>query len=341
MNFCQLVVTLLFFLPYTTRIRACQFLANTWWEIWCFMIEVWSGIPYRFTGDAVGECENAILIGNHERGIDFTTGIVVVSRANGIGCGRMMTMMKKSLLLVPGIGWTHYFQGSLFLSRSWEKDETALRRKLNDIETARFPHPFWVGIYPEGTRITTAKRAQSHVFAKQKNLPILQHVLLPRTKGFTFLMASLPTSVQVIYDVTAAYEGSPLYPSHPLLYGGFATRSVHVHIDRIPIASLPRPDDEAALSEWLVERFRRKDALLTEFATNGRFPGEEASWGSHEQDRRKRYRAVFVAWAMILTFVCYAVLRSTPLFNFMFVLIAATLHKVNLAGRRKKSEKRE
>ena len=63
-----------------------------------------------------------------------------------------------------------------------------------------------------------------------KHLPLLQHVLLPRTKGFTYLLKNLPTSIDVIYDVTAGYIPNGLYIHHPLLYGSFECNNIHLHI---------------------------------------------------------------------------------------------------------------
>jgi hypothetical protein len=55
------------------------------------------------------------------------------------------------------------------------------------MEDGTFPRPFWVGIYPEGTRITPKKWKESITFAAEKGLPQLNNVLLPRTKGFVFV----------------------------------------------------------------------------------------------------------------------------------------------------------
>ena len=49
-----------------------------------------------------------------------------------------------------------------------------------------YTFPFWIVIFAEGTRFTSAKHAESVKFVKEhpeKKLPILDHLLLPRPKG--------------------------------------------------------------------------------------------------------------------------------------------------------------
>ncbi len=125
------------------------------WEIFCFILEVWGGIPVSMYGDKIRANECAIMIGNHCAGLsvsaspflcsfsrlsfllclcsgslDFASGVIVLARAPGIGTGRCMTAMKSSLKYLPTVGWTHVLQGSLFLQRNWESDHKALSAKL-------------------------------------------------------------------------------------------------------------------------------------------------------------------------------------------------------------------
>ena len=90
---------------------------------------------FHFTGDAPTDPHaNVIVVGNHSAGLDFMSG-VVVSHRFGVNCGRFMTFMKQSLQFVPTIGWTMWCQGSLFLKRSWEKDEKRINAKLDSMKT--------------------------------------------------------------------------------------------------------------------------------------------------------------------------------------------------------------
>jgi len=305
-----------------TATAVCQWAANLWWPWFPYIMEVWARVPYRFTGDHIPDGENAILICNHGPGSDFITGIVFSARVASLRCGKMMTLMKDSIKWIPSVGWIQYFQGALYLKRSWEKDQKALLKRLHDMEHNKFPRPFWIGIYPEGTRITPKKKADSIAFAKTKGLPQLQNVLLPRTKGFTTIMSSLPTAIDAIYDATVAYTGGPIYFSNALFGGKFQAEKVHLHMRRILIKDLPR--DEEGLHQWMLDTFFQKDKLLENFEKTGTFPGEEVSYNRELLLFNFFYH--FLAWSlllvmMLLFFTGFSVWSLVSLFFTVFLAI--------------------
>jgi len=55
--------------------------------------------------------------------------------------------------------------------------------------------------------MTPKKLEAAQEFARSRNLPVLNNVLIPRTKGFVFLRHSLATSVKAVYDVTNTFVG--------------------------------------------------------------------------------------------------------------------------------------
>lgn len=340
LNAAQFLCFRLYFLSYTQRLSLSQELATKWWELFPFLTEVWAAIPYVFTGSFPEEVESSILIGNHERGMDFTTGISIITRAGKLGCGKMMTMMKQSLAFVPTIGWTHYFQGSLFMRRSWEKDQINITNKLQEIETGIFPKPVWIGIYPEGTRITPKKREESIKFAQSRGLPQLNNVLLPRTKGFTFLLHGLPTAIESIIDATCGYAGSPMYPWHPFILGRFATEAVHIHLQRFTTAK-DVPKEEKEQADWLLERFVHKDKLLEEFNTTGHFPGQEQT---KLRTRFTHLRTVFAVWAIFVTLAWTLVFGCSSTFvirSFTLLVVTLALTFVRQAQAQKKAAKKQ
>ena len=146
-----------------------------------------------------------------------------------------------------------------------------LKHKLHAMLAPEYPKPFFFGLFPEGTRITDEKREASWAFSREKNLPLLQHVLLPRTKGFACIADTLRAQIDCVYDMTSAYEGGPAFVQHALLEGAFRTRAVHVHVHRVPVEALPR--GEEALKVWLLEQFVMKDRLLQHFKLHNCFPG--------------------------------------------------------------------
>jgi lysocardiolipin and lysophospholipid acyltransferase len=169
-----------------------------------------------------------------------------------------------------------------------------LEASLKAIVDNHHPRPVWVGMYPEGTRITDAKRAESWSFAEKNGLPRLNNVLLPRTKGFTFITEKVRPVLDCIYDVTIAYKGGPAYIRHALTDGVFQTSAVHMHVQRIPVADLPQ--GEPALKQWLLERFKQKDALLAHFHEHQNFPGSR----NFCPPATTRLINTYFAWAMLI-----------------------------------------
>jgi lysocardiolipin and lysophospholipid acyltransferase len=97
----------------------------------------------------------------------------------------------------------------------------------------------------------------------------LEHLLLPRTKGFTAVVQGLRGHLDAVVDVTIGYEAG--VPTLWQWAQGFVPRA-HLHVVRHPIESLPAED--AALGEWLRARFSEKDQRLAAFYEKGAFEGE-------------------------------------------------------------------
>ena len=67
--------------------------------------------------------------------------------------------------------------GSLYLKRNWEGDRVSITEKLRELETGVFPRPFWIGVYPEGTRITPEKKEKSVEFARARGRSRWLHLI--------------------------------------------------------------------------------------------------------------------------------------------------------------------
>jgi len=244
---------------------------------------------------------------------------VLANRAANLGCGRFMTFLKASLQFLPSIGWTHYFQGSVFLKRNWQSDENAIKKKLEEIEINNFPRPFWIGIYPEGTRITSKKHEESVKFAQQRGLPQLNFVLLPRTKGFVTVVQSLPTAITALYDTTVAYQNAGFNLLDPLFHGQWKCKAVNVYFKRIPFHTLPR--DEEGLNKWLYEDFRQKDLVLQHFEINQTFPGQII----RSNTDYLHHLVVWILWSTIFTGAVYLMSGNAPFATFSLTAQFITL----------------
>ena len=112
--------------------------------------------------------------------------------------------------------------GMIMVKRNWLLDQAKIKAAFRTLATYR--EPVWMIVYPEGTRFTPQKHLQVRLtpiinvmwcgvvwcgveksleFAKSRNLPSFQHLLLPRTKGIVQVIKQLrQTHVQHIYGLS-------------------------------------------------------------------------------------------------------------------------------------------
>ena len=146
----------------------------------------------------------SLISGNHSTKGDPLALFLVGHRLNRIG--NMRFMVKKVLLLFPVLGLAAYFLDFVFLSRTWTKDESAIRRVFRSMLEGTRKRLFWICLFPEGTRITPQKQRESQEYASSKGLPVLKHVLIPRVKGLQSTLVGLRSDVDAVLDVTIAYS---------------------------------------------------------------------------------------------------------------------------------------
>lgn len=236
--------------------------ARFWWGIFVFSIENVQGVQLIFTGDILPKRENAILIANHSGLIDPPLLLCLAHRFNRLA--DIKFFVKDILKFVPGVGWGLWFLNNIFLKRNWTADRASIEETFKYVKDHRIP--IWLASFIEGTRLTRKKLLQSQEYARKNGLPILNHVLIPRTKGFVASIVGLEGHIKAVYDITIGFVGKT-----PSLLDLALCRiqEVHIHIRRIEIATLP--NGEVELSNWAIHLFEEKDALLETFSKAGSF----------------------------------------------------------------------
>nr|XP_032819766.1 lysocardiolipin acyltransferase 1 isoform X2 [Petromyzon marinus] len=121
-------------------------------------------------------------------------------------------------------------------------------------------------------------KARSDQFAEKNGLPKYEHVLHPRTTGFTHIVQRLHSGgkLDCVHDVTVAYPCS--FPQNELqLLAGRFPHEIHFHVRRHPVSTLPL--DSAGLAAWCCDRWLDKEAMLRSFYERGSFvvPATEPS----------------------------------------------------------------
>jgi len=240
-------------------------------SVWVFIQDVFekkNKATITYSGDDLPEKEDAIVVANHQSWDDFILVNSVAFRKRAVKS--LKYFAKDSLKFLPGFGWGMYLMGQIFVKRNWTSDKKMIDKAFSGIKNDK--EPVWIITYLEGTRITPEKLIKSHEFAKERNLPILKNVLIPRVKGFTASVNSFRNShVKFVYDFTIAYshkeKGFGVMPSIPtLLSTDLSDYRFHIHIRRIPIEEIPNTNEE--IYQWAIKLFQEKDNFLEELKHN-------------------------------------------------------------------------
>ena len=226
-----------------------SYVAGSLWLLCQHMFEEQNDVKIKVTGpEAFPKGESALVISNHRSFLDFCMVHSVSMRCNMIGNCRYFS--KDSVKYIPFFGWGMYLAGFIFLKRTWANDANAINATFNTLIKNRLP--IHLVSYLEGTRFSHEKASESHEFARKNNLPIFQHTLLPRTKGFTASVQGLRGShIDHVYDLTIAYyhykRGFGATPSlNDFLFGRLNEYQFRVHADRYQMDQVPEGKDEIA-----------------------------------------------------------------------------------------------
>eukprot|EP01105_Mastigella_eilhardi_P017817 TRINITY_DN4107_c0_g1_i1.p1 TRINITY_DN4107_c0_g1~~TRINITY_DN4107_c0_g1_i1.p1 ORF type:complete len:319 (+),score=64.04 TRINITY_DN4107_c0_g1_i1:69-959(+) len=215
----------------------------------------WSGVDLPLH-------ENALVLSNHMTAGDWLM-LVMLAKAKGM-LGVLKFFIKEEAKWIPGIGWGCYALRMVFVSRDWARDKDSIANAFQRLKTSGMP--FWLASFLEGTRKTPKKLAASQAYAKKKDLPNLNHLLLPRTKGFVATVQALRNgTIDAVYDVTLFYAGHP-----PTIFADTIGK-IHVHLRRWAVSELPTGDAE--LHAWCMRIWTEKDELIQQCETQGHFPG--------------------------------------------------------------------
>ncbi|KAL9601183.1 MAG: hypothetical protein Q9219_002683 [cf. Caloplaca sp. 3 TL-2023] len=243
--------------------------------------------------------ERLVMIANHQLYSDwlYLWWIAYTSRMHG----HVFIILKESLKYVPIIGPGMMFYGFVFMARNWVKDRPRLRHRLQKLARSRHGgpmsgkkgaeslDPMWLMIYPEGTNLSGNTRKGSVRWAEKQGIKDFEHVLLPRSTGLLYCLQELKGTVEWVYDCTVAYEGIPrgaygqdIFTLRSNYFQGRPPKSVNMYWRRFPVSSIPlpsssnpSPQETEAFSSWLHTRWQEKEALIEQYARNGRFPADE------------------------------------------------------------------
>ncbi|KAJ7978394.1 Phospholipid/glycerol acyltransferase family protein [Quillaja saponaria] len=246
--------------------KATSFFFGAWIALWPFLFEKINKTKVFFSGDTVPSKERILLIANHRTEVDW---MYLWDLALRKGChGYIKYVLKSSLMRLPVFGWAFHIMEFISVERKWEADELTMRQMLSTFKDPQ--DSLWLALFPEGTDFTERKCIRSKKYAAENGLPIMNNVLLPKTKGFCACLQELSNSLDAVYDVTIGYKYR--CPSFLDNVFGVDPSEVHIHIRYFPIENIPVSEDK--VSTWLMDVFQFKDQLLSKFYSEGQFPNQ-------------------------------------------------------------------
>uniref|UniRef100_A0A2P2J6N0 1-acylglycerol-3-phosphate O-acyltransferase n=1 Tax=Rhizophora mucronata TaxID=61149 RepID=A0A2P2J6N0_RHIMU len=246
--------------------RATSFFFGIWLALWPILFEKVNKTKVIFSGETVPARERVLLIANHRTEVDW---MYLWDLAWRKGClGYIKYVLKSSLMKLPVFGWAFHILEFIPVDRKWHVDEPNMRQMLSSFKDLK--DLLWLALFPEGTDFTEQKCMRSQKYAAQNGLPILNNVLLPKTKGFYACLEELRGSLDAVYDVTIGYKTR--CPSFLDNVFGVEPSEVHINVRRVVVDDIPMSEEE--VSSWLMNVFQLKDQLLTNFYSQGHFPHE-------------------------------------------------------------------
>lgn len=271
-NILQVFTLLLWPINKSIYRKANGYLVYLHWSQLVFLYDTYSGshifvhCDQKFfdTIDTV----HGLFVMNHTYDLDWLATWCVADRYGQLFSAKCF--MKNELKYVPLIGWSFYLLEMPFLRRDFTRDREQLIEGIKLL--SEFPMPSKLLMFCEGTRFTPEKYEKSKQFALKKGLPVLKHILTPRTKGFCTAVEGLKGRVPILLDVTIAAQnsGGGDVTIYDLLLGKKVT--FHAYVKVRDLNEVPT-DSEEATSSYCHMLYQEKDKALGYFLEHNTFYG--------------------------------------------------------------------
>lgn len=245
--------------------KYAKIVTEAWWRVILFIPLNWAGgyMDIYSTDDLEEKIsfETAICLANHRYTVDWILDWIAAEHFNMLG--QCKAFIKAVVVKYPIIGWSMWFNEFVFLSREKNKDISKIKKSIQHLK--EYSEPCWLLLYPEGTRFSAAKHAESMEFAKANDLPKLKYLLLPRPKGFHEITSNLHgTSVKAVYDCTFLIQDDFDVPITNWLKR--KPTPMKMACTRIELDSIPT--DPELSKKYIYNLFKEKDELFGKMLAN-------------------------------------------------------------------------
>ncbi len=200
-----------------------------------------------------------IIISNHINTLDYVINAGIIREFDD---RNTYTVMKKSEMFTPGLGFTLTESGYIFLNRKLEDDIENISNSIKNINNSV------IVIMPEGTRYTKEKKELAEQYSKDNNLPIFKNTLFPKMKGLWIIINELKKQNKLgnIIDITLKLDkldkniGPKFYQ---FIQTDFGDSYNIINTYNIPDNKI---EDYDLFKKWFLNTiWKRKDKILTNF----------------------------------------------------------------------------
>lgn len=267
------------------------------------MVSMWSwsaGYDVVEVGDDIRVCmdQRTLVIANHQSTADVPLLMACFNAKKNILPN--ITWIMDHVFKYTNFGIVSVLHEDFFIVSGKEKREASLQALIQHLRDSYVPlQRKWMVLFPEGGFLRK-RRDVSQRYAVKNNLPVLQHVSLPRVGAMQIIIdaigpRSLDNQIQEpdvpvdeeetvkalhhfselkwVLDVTVAYpEGKPLdLPT--IVTGSREPCSTFLFYRLYPCTQVPK--DHEAMTNWLYDRFIEKERILEAYYSTGQFPYRE------------------------------------------------------------------
>ncbi len=244
-----------------------------------------------------------IIISNHINTLDYVINAGIIREFDD---RNTYTVMKKSEMFTPGLGFTLTESGYIFLNRKLEDDLEILSKSINNINNGI------IVIMPEGTRYTEEKRDIAQKYSKDNNLPVFKNTLFPKMKGLWVIINELKKQNKLgnIIDFTIKLDKLDKNAG-PNIYQ-FITEEMGNSYGIINNYEIPldKIEDYNIFKDWFLNKiWKKKDQILGNFdksIKNSNFKEVDSSLKPH----------IYMLVIIIICWYLYLIKKS----NFLYLL---------------------
>lgn len=186
-------------------------------------------------------------------------------------------MLKEGVKKIPIYGTMLDKLGFIWLKRDWALDKEQIARKVKKLVDDG--QPLWLVLFPEGITMNTKSKEKSQEFSVKESRPLLNHTLLPRSRGLEAVLENIKDTNPEIIDVTMGFESysgevptwemgyernvDHLIPNAKKLFSGMSG-DVVMSVEKFTYKDIL--ESPLGVQGWLDERWKLKDEFLDKLA---------------------------------------------------------------------------